>query len=219
MPRPTRCFAEGVSEHIIQRGNNRAQCFVDDGDRLVYLAMLGEISRDSACAVHAYVLMTNHVHLLLTPTDFRGPSKLMQRLGMRFAAYINRRHGRTGTLWEGRFRARAVTTDAYVIACHRYIELNPVRAGMVAAPGLYRWSSHAANAGLADRGFLSAHPALAGLAGTPDAAAGAYRALFDAPLDDAVVTALRQGLRRKPGSDLNLTPVQAAVNWSSASRA
>jgi putative transposase len=197
--------------HVVQRGNNRAACLVDDADRLVYLAMLEELARCTRCAVHAYVLMTNHVHLLLTPDSPPATSSLMQRLGMRFAAYVNRRHARSGTLWEGRFRAGSVASMEHVLACHRYIELNPVRAGIVEQPDQYRWSSHAANTGRAGRGFLTTHVVLSGLGHSPEAAAGAYRSLFDVPLDDSVVTTFRQGMSR-PGSDLNLTPVQAVVN-------
>jgi len=210
MARLPRAFAEGVALHVVQRGNNRNACFADAADRLVYLAMLGDLCGKTGCAIHAYVLMTNHVHLLMTPQSAVAPSRLMQRLGMRYAAYSNRRHDRTGTLWEGRFRAAPVTSDKYVLACHRYIELNPVRAGMVLRPEDYSWSSHLANIGMADRGFLVIHPTVEAMGHSREITAQRYRRLFDAPLDDAILTAFRQGIARpsaQSGSDLNLTPV------------
>ncbi len=194
MARPPRCFAAGQTLHLVQRGNNRSTCFADDADRVVYLGMLAELAGTTRCDVHAYVLMGNHVHLLVTPETPNAPSSLMQRIGMRFAAYVNRRHQRTGTLWEGRFRSSIVDTDDYVVSCHRYIELNPVRAGIVARPDEYRWSSHLANIGATAPGFLQPHPSVTALGRTPDAARAAYRALFDRPLGEAVLGLLRQGM-------------------------
>ena len=133
--------------HVVQRGNNRGDCFRDDGDYLTYLAHLRFLSRKHGCDVHAYCLMTNHVHLLLTPQHEAACTTLMRDLGRVYVPYFNRRHGRTGTLWEGRFRSCLVESPQYVLACYRYIELNPVRAGMVAEPGAYAWSSHAVNIG------------------------------------------------------------------------
>ena len=161
---------------------------------MVYLGMLADLVGATRCAVHAYVLMTNHVHMLVTPETPSAPSSLMQRIGMRFAAYVNRRHQRTGTLWEGRFRSSIVDTDDYVISCHRYIELNPVRAGIVARPDEYRWSSHLANIGATASGFLQPHPSVTALGHTPGAARAAYLALFNRPLCDAVLGLLRQGM-------------------------
>ncbi len=212
MARTTRCFVPGHALHIVQRGNNRSICFVDDADRVVYLGMLAELAGETRCAVHAYVLMGNHVHMLVTPESPNAPSSLMQRIGMRFAAYVNRRHRRTGTLWEGRFRSSVVETDDYVASCHRYIELNPVRAGIVERPDEYRWSSHLASIGATVQGFLTPHPTISALGRDPDRARAAYRGLFDKPLDDAVLGLLRQGMGSNranlaPGSDSNLTLV------------
>ena len=136
----------GVPVHAIQRGNNRAPCFVDDEDRAFFLHHLGRLARDESCAVHAYCLMTNHVHLLLTPEREESCARLFKRLGLLHTQYTNRRYRRSGTLWEGRFRSCLVQSDYYLLACYRYIELNPVRAGMVAHPGDYLWSSYRSNA-------------------------------------------------------------------------
>jgi putative transposase len=136
----------GVPVHAIQRGNNRAPCFVADEDREFFLHHLGRLARDECCAVHAYCLMTNHVHLLLTPEREECCARLFKRLGLLHTQYTNRRYRRSGTLWEGRFRSCLVQSDFYLLACHRYIELNPVRAGMVAHPGEYPWSSYRSNA-------------------------------------------------------------------------
>lgn len=132
---------------MVRRGNNRQPIFFEEADNLAYLAWLNESAERYDCAIHAYVLMTNHVHLLLTPKDAQSVSRMMQYLGRRFVPYINHRYGRSGTLWEGRFKSSLVQSEAYLLACARNIELNPVRAAMVARPAEYRWSSHRANAG------------------------------------------------------------------------
>jgi putative transposase len=146
-----------VALHIIQRGVDRRDCFIGDSDRLVYLSNLRQLLQHKHCALHAYCLMTNHVHLLLTPPDAPSCSTLMRDLGQRYVAYFNRRYGRTGTLWEGRFRSCLVDSAPYVLACYRYIERNPVRAGMVTTPAAYAWSSYAANAGALADASLSPH--------------------------------------------------------------
>jgi putative transposase len=126
----------------MQRGNNRQPIFFDDGDYRAYLAWLLEAATRFGCDVHAYVLMTNHVHLLLTPRETESVSRALQYIGRRYVPYINKAYGRTGTLWEGRFKASLVQDQGYVMACYRYIEMNPVRAGMAASPSDYPWSSY-----------------------------------------------------------------------------
>jgi putative transposase len=121
-------------------------CFVTDADRILYLALLEEIGAAEQCAIHAYVLMTNHVHLLATPMERHSLSELMRKLGQKYVQHFNRVHGRTGTLWEGRFKSNPVDSQEYLLRCHRYIEMNPVRAGIVNRPGDYPWSSYRANA-------------------------------------------------------------------------
>ncbi|HET6266011.1 MAG TPA: transposase, partial [Usitatibacter sp.] len=120
--------------HVIQRGNNRGDCFFAVRDYTAYLGMLQELAAEHGCAVHAYVLMTNHVHLLLTPQRADSAALLMKNLGQRYVQLVNRRHGRSGSLWEGRFRSCIVDSDQYLLRCYRYIEMNPVRASMVGDP-------------------------------------------------------------------------------------
>ena len=146
MPRRARLRIAGAPLHIIQRGNNRSACFFADHDYGCYLHHLKELAARYTCSIHAYVMMTNHVHLLLTPGRPDGASLLMKHLGQCYVQYVNRVYHRSGTLWEGRFRSSIVQAETYLLRCQRYIELNPVRAGMVDTPGAYRWSSFAANA-------------------------------------------------------------------------
>lgn len=146
MPRPRRLNLPGIPQHITQRGNNRQPCFYDNSDRKRYLTLLGKSAVQRDCEVHAYVLMGNHVHLLVTPNAPDGASLLMQDLGREYVRYFNARHRRCGTLWQGRFKSSLVDSETYCLACYRYIELNPVRAALVAMPDQYRWSSFAANA-------------------------------------------------------------------------
>ena len=143
--RGARLSLPGIPWHIIQRGNNRAVCFHAEEDYQFYLHYLKEFAGKFDCAVHAYVLMTNHVHLLLTPARADSAGLLMKHLGQRYVQYINRAYRRSGTLWEGRFRSCLTQSEEYVLACYRYIELNPVRAGMVLKPEDYRWSSYHVN--------------------------------------------------------------------------
>jgi putative transposase len=192
MPRPRRVVLPSVPLHIIQRGNNRIPCFASRSDYLVYLDMLGECAFDCACALHAYVLMTNHVHLLLSPGESDSASTMMQRLGRRYVRYFNRRHGRTGTLWEGRFHSSLVQDERYLMICHRYIELNPIRACMADAPADYPWSSHLANAFGQQNSLLTPHSAYTRLGGDPAARQSAYRDLFSAALSDEALDQLRQ---------------------------
>ena len=146
MPRQARLRAAGIPWHVRQRANNGIACFVEPEDRELYLGMLGELSAKTGCDVHAYVLMTNHTHLLLTPRELDGPSRLMKQLGERYTRHFNQRRKRFGTLWEGRFRSCLVETEPYLLTLHRYIELNPVRARMVGHPRDFPWSSYRSNA-------------------------------------------------------------------------
>jgi putative transposase len=204
MPRPHRVVLPSVPLHIIQRGNNRVPCFVAQTDYLAYLDMLGECAFDCGCALHAYVLMTNHVHLLLSPDDCDSASMMMQRLGRRYVRYFNRRYDRTGTLWEGRFRSSLVQDERYLMVCHRYIELNPVRACMVDLPADYPWSSHLTNAFGHRSTFLTPHLAYMGLGDDPMARQGAYRHLFSETLSKEVLDHIRQaGNGNRPLSALS----------------
>lgn len=191
MPRRARVALPNVPLHIIQRGNNRQACFFADEDYRNYLAWLGEYAGRSGCRIHAYVLMTNHVHLLLSSEGGGASGALMKALGQRYVQYVNRVHRRSGTLWEGRYRSCPVQAEAYLLACQRYIEFNPVRAGMVAHPAEYRWSSHRAN-GLGEAsGLVSPHERYLALGATPSERQAAYRGLFDQGLDAGVIERIR----------------------------
>ncbi|HYM85255.1 MAG TPA: transposase, partial [Pseudoxanthomonas sp.] len=149
--------------HVIQRGNNRGACFFGETDRRFYLKCLREAAGRYQCAIHAYVLMSNHVHLLITPQESGGVAATLQHLGRRYVRTVNGAHGRTGTLWEGRFKSSLVDSDSYLLTCHRYIELNPVRAGIVGNPAAYLWSSHCHYALGQPNPVISDHVAYIGL--------------------------------------------------------
>jgi len=146
MPRPPRTAPSGVPLHIVQRGNNKKPCFLGSPDYCNYLRALATSSKRYEVDIHAYALMTNHVHLLATPRENMSASRMVQQLGREYVQEFNRVHSRSGTLWEGRYRSSPILTDRYLLACYRYIELNPVNAGMVDSPELYRWSSYKTNA-------------------------------------------------------------------------
>lgn len=191
MARLPRLDIPGMPQHVVQRGNDRQPCFADDADFLHYRQELGEAALRHECAIHAYVLMTNHVHLLVTPRTAGGVSRLMQAIGRRYVASFNARYRRTGTLWEGRFKSALVDSDRYLLTCMRYIELNPVRAGMVARPQDYRWSSHARNA-LGDHDpRLTPHATYLQLGGDGEQRRAAYRELFNDALCPSQMADLR----------------------------
>ena len=192
MPRRPRIAVAGVPLHIIQRGNNRQACFYDASDYRTFLHWMAQYAHDSDCAIHAYVLMTNHVHLLLTPSRADGPGLLMKHLGQRYAQYVNRTYGRSGTLWEGRYRSCIAQDEGYVLCCYRYIELNPVRAGMVAHPADYPWSSYVANSQGGGRFALTPHPQYLALAQDEADRRAAYRALFRQQLESDLIGQIRQ---------------------------
>lgn len=191
MARLGRYFLPDQPLHIIQRGNNRAPVFLHAEDYARYREWLAEAAALQGCAVHAYVLMTNHVHLLVTPERADSVPRLMQSLGRRYVRYVNARHRRTGTLWEGRYRAAPIDSEAYFLACCRYIELNPVRARMVAHPRGYRWSSYAAHAHGASDPLARDHRLYRALGASAAERQQAYRALFRAALGDEFLDALR----------------------------
>lgn len=192
MPRRARLAIAGIPWHIIQRGNNRTACFYTDDDYRYYLARLKEQAEKYHCAIHAYVLMTNHVHLLVTPEKAESASLMMKHLGQRYVQYINKTYRRSGTLWEGRFRSCLTQEKEYVLACYRYIELNPVRASMVKDPAEYTWSSYRANALGEDNALLTPHFLYNGLGHKKDERQAAYRALFKAHLEDEIINDIQQ---------------------------
>ena len=192
MGRPRRLAVPGIAMHVRQRGVNGEACFVEASDRLVYLSHLRDLAKDTGCALHAYCLMTNHVHLLLTPSDETGCTILMRELGQRYVPYFNRRYRRTGTLWEGRFRSCLVDSALYVLTCYRYIECNPVEARMVPSADAYPWSSYAGNSGARENKLLTPHAEYLALGETAETRLPAYRALFQTPLKTELVVAMRE---------------------------
>jgi putative transposase len=215
MPRPSRLILPGVAVHVIQRGNNRVACFRQDNDYLMYLAHLRQLSEKYDCAVHAYCLMTNHVHLLMTPGAAGACTGLMRDLGQRYVQYFNRRHERTGTLWEGRFRSCIAESAQYVLGCYRYIELNAVRAGMVDHPTGYLWSSYAVNSGMRADPLISPHAEFMALASEPDSRHAAYRGLFEQRLEPGLQRAIRDATNAgyPLASDAFKTVVLAPLGW------
>jgi len=191
MPRSLRTLSPGVPVHVVQRGNNRAACFFDTRDFAFYLHYLLKASLAEHCRVHAYCLMSNHVHLLLTPSNEAACARFMKGVNQRYTQYVNRVHARSGTLWEGRYRSSVVFSARYVLACYRYIELNPVRAGIVRDPGIYPWSSYGANAEGLENPVIQPHGVYAALARGPAARQSAYRALVDEAVQAAMVDTIR----------------------------
>ena len=191
MPRRARLVIPRIPWHIIQRGNNRTACFYDNSDYRYYLDTLTEQADKYSCRVHAYCLMTNHVHLLLTPERSDSAAQLMKNLGQRFVQYINRNYRRSGTLWQGRFRSCLVQEENYVLACYHYIEMNPVRAGMVDHPAEYPWSSYRANAQDAQHDWLTPHAEYQALGKQVASRLASYRGLFGAVMDPGLIDEIR----------------------------
>lgn len=191
MPRHSRIIVPGLPVHAIQRGNNRSACFVDDEDRTVYLHQVARLSREEGCALHAYCLMINHAHLLLTPERDASCEGFFRRLSLVYVQHVNRKYQRTGALWEGRFRSCLVESERYLFACYRYVELNPVRAGMAKAAVDYRWSSHRANAQGEMDACITPHPEYVGLGQTVSERCAGYREMFGADMAAEVVEEIR----------------------------
>ena len=191
MPRQARIVVPEIALHVVQRGHNRQTCFRHDLDYRVYLKWLGKLLGPTGCLLHAYCLMTNHVHLFITPSRIDSCAKLMRNIGQRYAQYFNRRYERSGSLWEGRFRSCLVDSPVYVLACQRYIELNPVRAGMAKSASAYRWSSHNANSGREASRLVSPHPTLLALGENAEAQQRRYAELFDEADDPSFLAAVR----------------------------
>jgi len=196
MARLPRICLPGISQHIIQRGNNRQICFGSDDDFAAYAYWLDEFSRKYHVAIHAWVFMTNHVHLLVTPETADGISKMMQSLGRQYVRYFNYTYRRTGTLWEGRFKSCVVDAENYLLICQRYIELNPVRANMVSLPNEYKWSSYAANGLGLDSKLYTPHRAYTELGSSVEERAKIYRQLFHGHLDDVLINDIRNALNK-----------------------
>jgi putative transposase len=177
--------------HIVHRGNNRARVFLAEHDYRFYLSNLAELTPSHQCAVHAFVLMPNHVHLLLTPHEEQSASKLMKHLAQRHAQFINKFNRRTGSLWEGRFHSSVVEDSNYLFNCYRYIELNPVRASLASHPSEYEWSSYRNNAEGLSNYLITPHKQFIALAENEHDRRSAYRAMFGSALDDRIVNEIR----------------------------
>jgi len=191
MARRARLAIANVVWHIIQRGNNRSACFFAEEDYRFYLCQLQKQSTKHGCAIHAYCLMTNHVHLLLTPQEASGPSQMMKHLGQCFVQYINRTYKRSGTLWEGRFKSCLAQDQNYALCCYRYIELNPVRANMVSHPRDYRWSSFSYNGDGVEIPLINAHSSYLRLGENAQRRQRAYRSLVESGISDELVNSIR----------------------------
>lgn len=195
MPRKPRFYVPGAPVHAVQRGHNRSAVFFDDLDYLEYLRCLKQAADSCGGAVHAYVLMTNHVHLLLTPERTDSVGRLFQSLGRHYVRYVNDTYQRYGGLWEGRYKCNVIESQAYLLSCMRYIELNPVRAGMVDHPAEYRWSSYASNALGVSNAVLTQHPEYVTLGRLSGHRQSVYRGLFGAESDPDELALLRRALQ------------------------
>jgi putative transposase len=191
MARRHRLYLPSTPQHVVKRGNNRAPCFRSADDHRHFLRWLTEAAIRCECLVHSYVLMTNHVHLLVTGSAAESIPSMMQSLGTRFARYVNWRYGRSGTLWEGRYHASLIDTETYLLRCMRYIEANPVRASMVDSPGAYPWSSFRCNAlGVPDE-LITPHAVYQGLGDRRETRLSAYTRLFEQPLSADELACIR----------------------------
>jgi len=191
MPRQPRYFIPDIPQHVIQRGVDHQAVFFESGDYELYLHSLDTAARRYECQIHAYVLMTNHTHLLVTPGCERSVPLVMQAMGRSYVQALNKKYNRTGTLWQGRYKASLVQDDRYLLTCHKYIELNPVRAGLVPAPGDYPYSSFAHNAHGSSDGLLTPHNTYESLAQTAEERWAAYRGLFSDSVASDMLSTIR----------------------------
>ena len=214
MARQPRFVLPGHPQHVIQRGNNRDVIFIAKDDYLFYLEKLRESCEKYSCEVHAYVLMTNHVHLLITPHAENGIGKLMQYIGRYYVQYFNHQYRRTGTLWEGRYKATLLDSERYLMTCYRYIELNPVRAGMVGRPGDYPWSSYGFNAIGKPDTVVTPHNLYLRLGRDCVSRQEAYLGLFDRDLCEETLNDIRQATNRSwmLGSDQFCESIRPLIN-------
>lgn len=195
MSRRKRYLIANMPYHVVQRGHNRSNCFYDETDKACYLSILETYLTTYQVKLHAFVLMSNHVHLLLTASKEGAISSLMQNLGRDYVHYFNKRYHRVGTLWDGRFKDSLVDTDQYFLTCQRYIELNPVRAKMVTHPAEYHWSSYHANARGIKISIITPHQVYLNLAETPDQRLENYQALFDKGFPEHDLKSIRDAIK------------------------
>jgi putative transposase len=196
MARLARLTLPGHPHHVIQRGNNRQPIFASPADYQMMLELLDENARKFGVAIHAYVLMGNHFHLLATPQTAQSLPQMMQAVGRRYVRYFNDTQKRTGTLWEGRYKSTVIQTERYLLACMAYIDLNPVRAGIVVQARDYPWSSHVHYIGLRTDKLITPHPQVWELGNTPFAREAAYADMVQAGISDVQHTALTDSALR-----------------------
>lgn len=196
MPRPKRICIPGLPHHVVQRGNNKNPTFYHGDDYTAYLEFLNEAVTQHEVSVHAYVLMTNHVHLLVTPASPDGLSLMMQSIGRRYVSYINKTYHRTGTLWQGRFSSSVVDSEIYCLTCYRYIELSPIRANLVVKPADYRWSSYRSNGEGETDCLVTPHPVYQALGRSQSERITCYRDLVAQRLSTETVARIRYGARK-----------------------
>ena len=196
MARLIRVSPIGVPQHVIQRGNNHQVCFGSEKDMKAYLGWLKEYSKKYFVEIHAWVLMTNHVHLLCTPRGEQAVSQMMQSIGRMYVRYYNYSYGRSGTLWEGRFKSCLIESEQYLFELYRYIELNPVRAGMVKEPSDYSWSSYACNALGVETDLQTPHTQYLSLAKTKKARLENYRSLFNDYIRTELLNEIRESINK-----------------------
>ena len=195
MPRKRRLFIPDLPQHVVQRGVDRQPVFFSDSDCARYLNTFSEYAERRNISLHAYCLMTNHTHLLVSAKEKGALSACIQELGRKFVSTTNRIRSRTGGLWEGRFYAGYLEPEGYLLRCMRYIELNPVRAKMVANAGAYRWSSFSANATGRENVMITPHPVYQKLGDTQEARAYAYRKSFDEQLEGVDRSVIEEEIR------------------------
>jgi len=187
----------GIPQHIIQRSNTRGVCFCSDKDYHHYLKYLKKFALKYDCRIHAYVLMTGHVHLLITPMVEHGVSQMMRSLSERYVKYFNRANNRIGNLWEKPFKSSRIDSEIYLLTCMCYIELNPVRVGMVEHPAVYKWSSYQHNAQISENEIIDNHPIYMTLGETEEQQQFVYRGLFLRHLEDDIIHQIRDVLNHK----------------------
>lgn len=196
MARTSRLVVSNQPHHVMQRGNDRQAIFRDAADYQAFLEWLREAARQFRVAIHAYVLMSNHLHLLATPSDESGLARMMQWVGRYYVPYFNRKYGRAGTLWQGRFKTSIIETERYFMLCSKYIEMNPVRAGMVSGPAEYPWSSYAHHVGDKSDPLIADHSLYWALGNTPFEREAAYKAFMAEPTSDEAEQTLRHAVQK-----------------------
>lgn len=192
MARLPRLIVPHQPHHVIQRGAGQQAVFLDADDYLMFLKYLKEATRQFKVAIHAYVLMPNHIHLLASPADQTGMARMMQWIGRFYVPYFNLKYGRVGTLWQGRYKAAVVDSERYFLVCARYIELNPVRAGLASVPEDYRWSSYQHHVGMRSDPLIAEHALFWALGNTPFAREAAYRQLIEQSISASEVQAMTE---------------------------